>query len=194
MYEQFLQQITEFIFVEKEPENSDIIFVPGNGYPHMAEHAARLYMEGFAPRILPSGRYSITAGKFSGVLDRKERYPGPYETEWEFLKDVLMRCGVPEGAVLREDQATYTYENAVFSRQVTDAAGLEIKKAILCCKACHARRALMYYSLLYPEADFFVCPSFPDGITRYNWQETEKGIDEVTGEITRLVKQFSLMM
>lgn len=194
MYGEFLKQLTEFIFAEHEPEKADVIFVPGNGYPQMAEQAARLYREGFAPYILPSGRYSITAGKFSGVLCSREQYPGHYETEWDFLRDVLIRGGVPETAILKENQATYTYENAIFSRKVTDQAGLEVKKAILCCKSYHARRALMYYSLLFPETEFFICPSCPDGISRYNWQETEEGIDAVTGELTRLIRQFSLMM
>ena len=37
MYEEFLKQIEDFIFVEDLPEKADIIFVPGNGYPQMAE-------------------------------------------------------------------------------------------------------------------------------------------------------------
>ena len=40
MYEEFLKQIEDFIFVEDLPEKADIIFVPGNGYPQMAEKAA----------------------------------------------------------------------------------------------------------------------------------------------------------
>ena len=43
MYEEFLKQIEDFIFVEDLPEKADIIFVPGNGYPQMAEKAAELY-------------------------------------------------------------------------------------------------------------------------------------------------------
>ena len=38
----FQTRITEFIFVNQEPEPADIIFVPGNGYPQMAERAAKL--------------------------------------------------------------------------------------------------------------------------------------------------------
>lgn len=45
-----------------------------------------------------------------------------------FLKDVLMQNGVPEEAILKEDQATYTYENAIYSRQVTDREYLDIKR------------------------------------------------------------------
>ena len=129
-----------------------------------------------------------------GVQSHQEIYDGEYETEWEFLKSVLMKNGVPEEAILREDQATFTYENAIYSRQVTDHAELEIERAILCCKSYHARRCLMYYQLLYPETEFYVVPVNADGITRENWRKNEEGIDAVTGELSRIVKQFSLML
>lgn len=193
-YEEFLQKTEEFIFANDQPENADIIFIPGNGYPHMAENAAHLYKKGFAPYILPSGKYSITAGKFSGVLLKEEVYAKDYQTEWEFLKDVLVQNGVREKAILKEENATFTWENALYSRKVTDGAGISVKKAILCCKSYHARRVLMYYQRAYPETKFLVCPSFPDGISRENWRETQKGIQEVMGEVSRIISQFSLMM
>ena len=193
-YSEFLRTAEDFVFAEDQPEKADIIFVPGNGFPQMAERAAQLYKEGYAPYILPSGRYSITLWKFVGVQSHQEIYDGEYETEWEFLKSVLMKNGVPEEAILREDQATFTYENAIYSRQVTDHAGLEIERAILCCKSYHARRCLMYYQLLYPKTEFYVVPVNADGITRENWRKNEEGIDAVTGELSRIVKQFSLML
>ena len=194
MYREFIKEVGDFVFLESEPERADIIFVPGNGYPQMAERAAELYKKGFAPLILPSGKYSITAGKFSGVLSEGQKYNDIYETEWDFLKSVLVRNGVPEEAVLKENQATYTWENAKFSRNVTDQSGLEIKKAIICCKTHHARRAFMYYQRAYPETEFLVCPCVVDGISRENWTETEQGVDAVTGEVSRIIHQFSLMM
>lgn len=193
-YKEFRQRTGEFIFAEDQLKKADIIFVPGNGYPHMAERAARLYREGYAPYVLPSGRYSVVVGHFSGVLEKGEKYCGEYATEWEFLRDVLVQNGVPGEAILREDQATFTYENAIYSRQVTDQAGLEIKTAILCCKNYHARRAKMYYELLYPETEILVCPVQVDGISADNWLETEAGIDAVSGELSRIMKQFSLML
>ena len=62
MYREFVKEIGDFIFLENDPERADIIFVPGNGYPQMAEKAAELYKKGFAPLVLPSGKYSITDG------------------------------------------------------------------------------------------------------------------------------------
>ena len=193
-YESFLKELGEFVFVEDEPAAADIIFVPGNGYPQMAERAAMLFGEGCAPLVLPSGRYSITSGKFGGVLAEQERYGGDYETECDFLCEVLKKNGVPDSAILREDQATYTYENAILSRRVTDAAGLTIQKAILCCKTHHARRALLYYQKEFPETEFLVCPSDADGITRENWRGTKEGVQAVTEELTRILYQFEFLM
>ena len=193
-YTEFLNHAEEFIFAENQPEKADIIFVPGNGFPEMAEKAARLYKEGYAPYVLPSGRYSITMGRFVGVQSKKDVYNEDYETECEFLKSVLMKTGVPKSAILLEDQATFTYENAIFSKQVTDLHKIKVNKAILCCKTYHARRSLMYYQLLYPDAEILVCPACPDGITRENWRDTEAGVEAVTGEIDRIIKQFCLML
>ena len=173
MNDKFLNQITEFIFVEDKAEKSDMIFIPGSGFPQLAEEAAKLYHQGLAPYILPSGKYSILNGKFAGVQEKQELYDGEYETEWEFL-----------------DNATYTYENAIYSRKVTDRLGMEIKKAILCCKPYHARRSLLYYQLLYPETQFYVCPIQDSDVKRDNWYLTEKGIRLVFGEVQRIGEQF----
>lgn len=188
-YSKFLSNFTDFIFLEDQPQEADIIFVPGNGFPQMAEKAAQLWKEGYAPRVLPSGRYSVLTGKFAGVQAEIQKYSGEYETEWDFLYDVLIKNGVDGQAVLKENQATYTYQNAIYSRKVTDAAGIEIKKAIICCKAQHARRCRMYYQLLYPETDFMICPS-DVGINRTNWFLSEEGIGEVLGVVERCGKQF----
>ena len=186
--------IEELVFAEAPPCIADIIFVPGNGYPDMAERAAVLYKEGWAPYILPSGKYSITNGKFGGVLNKKEIYDGLYTTEWEFLRTVLLRNGVPDEAILREDKATYTYENALLSREVTKARCMDVEKALLCCKNYHAGRALMYYQTVFPETEFHVCPVSVDGITKDNWRSSSEGIREVTAEIQRIFTQFYLMM
>lgn len=189
----FREEITQYIFVEDEPEKADIIWIPGNGYPQNAERAAELYKQGFAPYILPSGRYSTVVGHFVGVQEKKDRYNKKYQTEWEFLKDVLVKNGVDESAILKEDQATYTWENAFNSRQVTDKMGLVIHKTILCCRNVHARRSKMYYHKAFPEAEIFVSPSEIEAITKENWYTTKEGVDAVNGELSRILYQFSLL-
>ena len=194
VYEKFLKSSEEFIFAENKPEKSDIIFVPGNGYPQMAEKAAELFKKGMADWILPSGKYSVVNGKFSGVLEKSNVYNKEYGTEWEFLRDVLIKNGVPNQKILKEDQATFTYENAIYSRQVTDHAELEIERAILCCKSYHARRCLMYYQFVFPEIEFIVSPVITRGVSKENWYQSEYGICLVLKEVEHCGSQFADMM
>lgn len=186
----FIREITSFIFVEDKPEKADIIFVPGGSWPEPTEKAAKLWLEGYAPYILPSGKYSMSKGYFPGAMTKGDKYSGTYETEWQFMKDVALSYGAPENAILKEDKAEWTKQNAFNSRTVTDNYDLEIKKAILCCKSFHAKRCLMFYSFAYPKTEFIVCPVDIEGITKDNWFTTELGIDNVMGELSRLGGQL----
>lgn len=187
----FIRAVNDFIFVEDEPQQSDIIFIPGASHPEHALRAAQLYHQGMAKYLLPSGRYGIALGHFKGVPAAFQAdYPESYETEWAFLRAVLMKAGVPDSAILREDQATYTWANAQYSRQVTDSLGLTIRRGLLCCRSFHARRALLYYQAAFPEADLRVCPTGISGESREDWFLTEKGRRRVLGEVSRLGSQI----
>lgn len=193
----FYDYMTEFIFVEHQPEKADIIFVPGGNYPDSARYAAQLYKEGWAPYVMPSGKYSIVTGKFvlaEQMRDAELPKESVYETEWDYLRGILMDNGVPSEAVLKENEATYTYENAIYSRKKLDEMGMIVKKAILCCQAFHARRCLLYYQEQFPDTEFIVCPMVTKGISKENWYQTEYGIQTVLGEIERCGAQFHEIM
>jgi uncharacterized SAM-binding protein YcdF (DUF218 family) len=186
----FIDDITRFIFLEDEPREADIIIIPGGSYAEIAEKAANLWKQGYAPYVLPSGKYSVKRGYFPGPLSKADIYNKQYRTEWDFLKDVLVSNGVDEEAVLREDQSTTTYENAACCRKVTDRLQLDIKTAIICCKSFHARRCLMYFQSFYPNAEFIVCPSDTQGIDKQGWFKSNYGIERVLGELARCGNQF----
>lgn len=177
-----LDVFTEFIFLEDKPERSDIIFVPGSDEGVLAVRAAELWKESYAPVILPSGRYGKLTGRFTG--------DPAYGTEWEYLHHVLREQGVAEDAIWREDRATFTYENALRSREVTDAAGMSVRTAILCCQAYHARRASLYYQACFPEAKILVSPVVTKGISRENWYRSEEGVRLVLTEVEHCGSQF----
>lgn len=185
-----INDITNFIFLENEPQKADIIFIPGGSYAEIAEKAAELWIKGYSRAILPSGKYGVKRGYFPGPLSKAEKYNAQYNTEWEFLKDVLVQNGVDESSILKEDKAENTYENARISKSITDKYNLNIKKAIICCKSFHARRCLMYYQLFYPQTEFIICPTETQGINKENWFEVDNGIDKVMGELMRCGSQF----
>lgn len=186
----WMKDIENFIFLKDAPAPADIIFVPGNGHALPSELAAQLYHQGYAPRILPSGRYAIGTSGFAGQKSGSRRYEGEFETEWAFMRHILMENGVPEHVILREDEATYTYQNAIYSRRRTDAEKITVSRAIICCMPVHARRSRMYYETLYPDAELLVCPAPDAEITKENWLKSAEGIDTVLGEMERCGAQF----
>ena len=193
-YQTFYDNISEFIFVKDELKPADVIFVPGNRYPDMAEYAAALWKEGLGKWILPSGKYSIVQEQFQGPCRKKELYHENYHTEWEFLKDVLVKNGVPEQVILKEDQATFTYDNAIRSRAVLMEQGIECRCGIICCNAVHARRCKMYYELVFPACKFMMAPVDATKITKENWHRSQQGIESVLSEMERCGRQFQQIL
>nr|WP_157629770.1 YdcF family protein [Clostridium cellulovorans] len=191
----FIDDISDFIFLEDKIERSDIIFIPGGSHPELGEYAAELWKQGLSSLIMPSGGVSIKSGKFAGVKSKKDLYNKDYKSDCEFLVDVLITNGVAENSILWEDKSSWTKENATFSRKVADDSKLEIKKAILCCKSFHARRVLMCYQLAFPEVKFYIQPiPYYEGeilISKNSWYKTEVGINRVLGELQRCGNQFN---
>lgn len=189
-----IKEISDFVFCEDKLEKADVIFIPGGSHPELGEYAAKLWNQGYAPLVLPAGGVSVKSGKFGGVKSRQDIYNKNYNTECEFLTDVLVKNGVTESAIIGEDKSSYTKENAYLSRKVLDEKNITIKKAIICCKNFHARRALMCYQFAFPDVELYIhpIPYYYEGvdITKENWYQTELGLNRVLGEIKRYSNQF----
>lgn len=185
-----IKDITDFIFIDHPPQPSDLIFIPGGSYPEVAEAAAKLYHQGYAKKILPSGKYGIGKDHFFGPSSKAQEYQEDYSTEWDFLKAVLLKNGVLEEDILKEDQAQYTYDNALKSKEVLDAANIKVNKAILCCKSFHARRASMYYQLVFKDCDLLVHPVDIKGLTKDNWYLSDQTKTTVMDELSKCGSQF----
>lgn len=113
-----INDISDFIFVEDKPQKSDIIFLPGGSFPEQGEYAAKLYKDGYANKFMPSGGVSVKTGKFNGVKSKQEIYSKDYQTDCEFLTDVLIRNGVPQSVIIGENQSGHTRDNAFMSKTV----------------------------------------------------------------------------
>ncbi|MBQ3528523.1 MAG: YdcF family protein [Clostridia bacterium] len=191
MQHRIIKEISDFIFIEDKLECADVIFLPGGGHAEVPELGARVWKAGYAPIVIPSGKYSIDRGAFSGVLSMKEKYNGEYVTECDFYRDVLLKNGVPDDAIICEDRATYTKQNATRSRKLTDKLGIEVKKAIVCCKSFHARRCLMYYSYAFPDTELIIYPTDIDGITKDTWHLDERATKLVMSELRKAGGQLT---
>lgn len=190
MNDKIIADITNFIFVEDKPQKVDAIFLPGGSHPEQPEYAAELYCKGYAKWLIPSGGVSVKRDKWPGVRSKADIYNGDYQSDCEFFTDVFIKNGVPADVIVGEDKSRHTRDNAFLSRMVVDEKGIEIKTAIIVCKAFHARRCLMLYQMAFPDTTFCVCPVVCMGITKDNWYKTEQGIDRVLGELARCGNQF----
>ncbi len=190
MKNRIITDISDFIFVSDEPEKVDAVFLPGGSNPEQPEYAAEHYHKGYAKWLIPSGGISVNSDKWHGVRKKADIYNGDYQSDCEFFTDVLIKNGVPYNAIIGEYKSGHTRDNAFFSRKVVDEKGIEIKTAIIVCKAFHARRCLMLYQMAFPEVSIKVCPVHCYNITKDNWSQTEQGIDRVLGELARCGNQF----
>jgi uncharacterized SAM-binding protein YcdF (DUF218 family) len=140
--------------------------------------AAALYHRGFSAYILPSGTYNANIPEF--------------ESEWAFLQARGIALNVPEHAILKEDRARNTFENARFSKRVLEDLRLPVRKAILLCKTYHARRALLTYQAVFPQGvEFFVLPVVDErGMTRTNWFTNPDHTAIVMGEVEKIGSYF----
>jgi len=188
-----INDISNFIFVEDVLEKADAILIPGGSYPELPERAAEMFRLGYAKYIVPAGGFSVKLGYFPGPKSKAEKYNKNYETECDFYTDILIRNGVDAKCIILEDKSRFTEENALFTKAVLDEHGITLKKAIICCKAFHARRCLMFYQFVFPHTEFIIAPvSEISGlnITRDNWYKDEIGLSKVQGELARLGTQF----
>lgn len=177
----FLEEMTNFIFLEDVMKKADVIFVPGSEEGALAEAAAKLYLDGLAPLVVPSGKYA----KWTGHTLQEA-----FETESDYFSYLMMKAGVPEHAIIQEREASYTYENAIYTKKRLEERKITVKRAILCCQAYHARRCKLYYQVLFPETEILVYPVVTKGITRENWFLKRETADLVLGEIEKCGSQF----
>ena len=184
------KDIENFIFLSDSPEKSDIIFIPGNGHAEPSEHAAELWRKGYAPFIMPSGKYSVVTGAFSGQLSGRKLYEGIFHTEADFMSEILRENGVPSASIIREDRSTFTYQNALCCRQILDEKGIHISRAVISCMPVHARRSYMYFQDVFPDAEIRVCPPKNCSLSAENWKSSSDGIKQVLEELERCGSQF----
>ena len=72
-YNEFMKNVEEFVFAESQPEKADIIFVPGNGFPDMAEKAAS-YIEKDMPPIFCQAEDTVLHLANLQVCSQKKKY------------------------------------------------------------------------------------------------------------------------
>jgi len=175
------ESISDFIFMEDEMGKADVILVAGGSKPQLALRAAELYKAGYSDYI------AISGGENTKIAPVRE---------YEFLSRIAKKAGVPSTAIIKEDRARNTVENAKFSYEACLKRGIDVKKAILVCKTTHSRRAYLTYKLNFPnDVEFLISPIIDDrNITKDNWIQDQTKIEKVMEEVEKIGKYFPDMI
>jgi uncharacterized SAM-binding protein YcdF (DUF218 family) len=99
-------------------------------------HAARLFRAGKASWIIVSGGRGMVPGKDA-------------DSEAEAMRSVLIELGVPEDAVIAEEESRNTRENAISTKRILDSRGF--KKILLVTSALHMPRAMKSFQSICPK-------------------------------------------
>ncbi|HMG81696.1 MAG TPA: YdcF family protein [Ferruginibacter sp.] len=123
----------------------------GNGYFNLSAdrfiQAVKLYKEGKIEHVLVTGgNGNLTGGKFR---------------EGVWVKGQLLAVGIPDNAILIENNSRNTLENAEFSKKLLDSANLQ-PPYVLVTSAFHMRRA----SWIFKKEGMDIVPFSANYLTR----------------------------
>jgi len=141
-YLKLAEIIWEYMLMHSILEKSELILVLGNNDIRVAQHAAKLWLDGYANYILFSGDLgNLTEGKWT-------------RPEYEVFREVALSMGVPYERILVEKCATNTGENVRFSYQVLKKYGLVPKQSIILVQAPYMeRRTYATFMKQWPEVN-----------------------------------------
>ncbi|HEV7349076.1 YdcF family protein [Telluribacter sp.] len=141
---QLAQLIWDYHKVNHIIEKADCILVLGSHDPRVAERGAQLWLDGYAPVIVFSGGL----GNFT-----KEIWTEP---EADQFARIARQMGVPEEAILIENQSTNTGENLQNSQRLLAERGLAPTSYIVVQKPNMERRAYATCRVYLPHQKLMV--------------------------------------
>ena len=158
------EKITKVVFgdVCDNGESADVALLLGTAPEtalERAEEAALLYLEGRVKYIVPSGGVEWDVN-------------GEKKSEAYFMRDILLSRGVPEEAIIMENEATTTKENMIYGTlQINRHLKLKnVKSVCIVTSAIHLHRSIALAELLLPRSFKIVgVPARNSKITRENW-------------------------
>lgn len=169
------ERIWDYMHLGHVLAKADLILALGSNDLRVADYAAELYLQGWAPRLMFSGN----VGALTRTLFDKP--------EAEKFADVASKKGVPADAILLESVSTNTGENIRFSRQLLADQGITAQRIILVQKPYMERRAYATFMNFWPGIELIVTSppiSFAEYPTAQLSQETV--INIMVGDLQRI--------
>ena len=138
------ETLWDYHLMKHQIATADAILVLCSHDERVAERAAQLFQEGWAPLVIFSGGHgSITRSLWD-------------EPEAERFARIAVSLGVPRETILIETHSTNTGENIEFTKRLLAERGLELQKFILVQKPYMERRAFATFRKHWPEKELIV--------------------------------------
>jgi uncharacterized SAM-binding protein YcdF (DUF218 family) len=138
------KKLWDYHHMDHELEKADCILVLGSHDTRVAEHAAELYLQGWAPMIIFSGGL----GNFT-----KDMWT---ETEADLFAGIAKKMGVPGENILIENKSTNTGENIRFTQQLLAQKNLDMTTFIVVQKPYMERRSYATFKKHWPDKKLIV--------------------------------------
>jgi uncharacterized SAM-binding protein YcdF (DUF218 family) len=142
-------RVIDFLFYEEAPVKVDVIVLL-SGDSYRMEKAAELYKAGYADKVLLTN--ALARGS---TIEYAESF------------------GIPRDALLTENEATSTFENALYSKDILLEQGFD--SAIVVTSNYHMRRSKLAYDRVFRDTNisFTYIPYHHEDITRDSWGENK---------------------
>jgi uncharacterized SAM-binding protein YcdF (DUF218 family) len=166
----------DYLCVGAKVERREAIVAFGGHDLRVADWAAQLWLDGWAPKLILSGGL--------GYYTRKIWF----EPEAQKFRRIAIEKGVPADAILIEDQSRNSGENISLTRRVLENEGLTLTQAICVQKPYLERRVQLTLQRQWPDCDFLMS-SPPISYERYAEPQIiglEKLLHEMVGQVDRI--------
>jgi uncharacterized SAM-binding protein YcdF (DUF218 family) len=169
------QKLWDYHHMHHALQKADCILTLGSHDTRVAERAAELYHQGWAPLLI-----------FSGGLGRLTQDMWA-DTEAERFARIAIAMGVPAQAILLENKSTNTGENITFTQQLLAKQGLDLQTFIVVQKPYMERRSYATFKKHWPDKALVVT-SPQVAFTDYpnNDIPLEKVIQIMVGDLQRI--------
>jgi uncharacterized SAM-binding protein YcdF (DUF218 family) len=161
---------------------ADIMLVLGSHDLRVPKYAARLFIEGFAKRLVISG----------GIAHSDDLLKTNWQkTEAEMFADVLTEAGIDANDIVLEKEAKNTGDNFSLSRRIIESRNIEFSSVLVITKPYMERRAFATGSKQWPDKQIIVSSppiSFDEYFSEYVDQETspESILNIMMGDLQRI--------
>jgi uncharacterized SAM-binding protein YcdF (DUF218 family) len=156
-------------------EKADAILVLGSYNLKVPEYAAKLFLEGWAPLIVFSGKSGRNTSKAWN------------KSEAEMFADVAMQAGVPKEKIILETESTNTGENILFTKELLTKKRIDIQKFILVQKPYMERRAYVTFKKCWPNKEVIVTsPPIPFEEYADPGKSPKAFISQLVGDLQRI--------